>query len=73
MKHLILIYGDLWVFITYYCVFSKRISCVFFLLLDATILKNDDESVYFPIGMLYELFRLSLKLPLGVWCFHNLN
>ena len=32
MKPPILIYGDLWVFITYYCVFPKRVSCVFFLL-----------------------------------------
>ena len=32
MKYAILIYGDLWVFITYYCVFPKRVSCVFFLL-----------------------------------------
>ena len=32
MKTHILIYEDLWMFFTYFCVFPKRVSCVFFLL-----------------------------------------
>ena len=52
MKTHILIYEDLWMFFTYFCVFPKRVSCVYFQnaflvcfssLPKVAIPKNDDD------------------------------